>query len=131
LALVNREKALKIARLALDKKADDVRVLDLRGLVSFTDFFVICSGESTQKVKAIVDNIEDGLSGKKIRPLGIEGRTFGHWVLMDYDDVVVHVFEGETRSYYELEKLWLDAPVVPVDEDKDNLGRKDKRTVRR
>lgn len=120
-----------MARLALDKKADDVKVLDLSGLVSFTDFFVICSGESTQKVKAIVDNIEEGMSEKKIRPLGIEGRTFGHWVLMDYDDVVVHVFEAETRSYYELEKLWLDAPVVAVDEDKNIMDRKSKGTVRR
>jgi ribosome-associated protein len=127
LGLESREKALEIARLALARKADDVKVLDLRELVSFTEFFVICSGESTQKVKAIVENIEDGLSGLGIKPLGTEGRTYGHWVLIDYDDVVVHVFEGETRGYYELEKLWLDAPSVPVDEGKDNLGRKDKR----
>jgi ribosome-associated protein len=93
--------------------------------VTFAAYFVICSGDSGQHVKAIVDNIENGLSGLKIKPLGIEGRTHAHWVLMDYDDVVAHVFEEETRSFYELEKLWLDAPLVPLDEDSDNMGWKD------
>jgi ribosome-associated protein len=102
----------------------------MKGLVSFTDYFVLCSGESTQQVKAIVDHIEEALSGRRVKPLGIEGRGFGHWVLMDYNDVVVHVFEAETRRYYELEKLWLDAPRVPVDEDTNPLGRKNERTFR-
>lgn len=124
------EKALRIARLALDKKASDVQVLEMKGLTSFTDYFVLCSGQSTQQVKAIVEHIEEALSGERIKPLGVEGRGYGHWVLMDYNDVIVHVFEAETRRYYELEKLWLDAPRIPVDEDTNPLGRENKRTVR-
>lgn len=89
----------------------------MKGLVTFTDYFVVCSAESTQWVKAIVDHIEETLSKRKLRPLGIEGRQYSHWVLMDYGDTVVHVFEQETRQYYELEKLWLDAPRVLLNED--------------
>jgi ribosome-associated protein len=98
--------------------------------VTFAAFFVICSGVSTQQVGAIVDHVQEGFSRLRIKPLGVEGRGHGHWVLMDYDDVVVHVFEEETRRYYELEKLWLDAPRVPVHEDTDHLGRADQRAAR-
>jgi ribosome-associated protein len=114
LGLEGREKAIKAAKLALAKKAVDVKVLDLRGLANFTDFFVICSAESTPKVKAVVENIEEGMSALGIKSMGVEGRSYAHWVLMDFGDVVVHVFEDETRGYYELEKLWLDALVVGV-----------------
>jgi ribosome-associated protein len=94
------------------------------------DYFVICSGTSTTQVKAIADNIEQKLREEGIRPIGVEGRDNAHWVLIDYGDVVVHIFEEETRAYYELEKFWLDAPrISPDGEDKDSLDRKDKRTV--
>lgn len=126
----SKEKALEIARLAFDKKASDLIVLELKKLVAYADYFVICSGESTQQVRTISDNIEEGLKARKIKPLGVEGRGPAKWVLMDYNDVIVHVFERETRDYYMLEKLWLDAPRIPVDEAQDNLDRKDKRTVR-
>lgn len=129
MSLIGKEKALEIARLALGKKAADVRVLDMAGLVTYTDYFVICSGRSTQQVKAIVENIEEGLSSRKLRPSGVEGRGFAHWVLLDYGDVIVHVFEKETRDYYELDKLWLDAPKVRVNEDTDTLGGQDERKV--
>lgn len=115
--LEGKEKALEAAKMALAKKAVDVKVLDLRGLANFTDFFVICSAESSPKVKAVVENIEEGMSALGIKPMGIEGRTFGHWVLMDFADVIVHVFEEETRGYYELEKLWLDAPLVNLEKE--------------
>jgi ribosome-associated protein len=127
LSITGKNKALEAAGLALEKKAADLVVLDMSALVTFTNYFVICSGENTQQVKAIVDNIDEGLSRKKIKPLGVEGREYAHWVLMDYGDVVVHVFEKETRQYYELEKLWLDARRVDIDEDSDTLGRKDER----
>lgn len=130
MVLTSQDKALAAARLALDKKALDVQVLDLRGLVTFAAFFVICSGVSAQQVGAVVDHVEDGLSRLGLRPLGVEGRSHGRWVLMDYDDMVVHVFQEETRRYYELEKLWLDAPRVPVHEDTNHLGRTDQRAVR-
>lgn len=81
-------------------------------------------------MKAIVEHIEEYLAGENVKPMGVEGRGHGRWVLMDYNDVVVHVFDEETRRYYELDKLWLDAPRVPVDEDKDNLGGKDERKAR-
>lgn len=91
------------------------------------DYFVICSGASTTQVKAIADHIENELHEVGIRPAGVEGRENARWILMDYSDVVVHIFEEETRAFYGLEKFWLDAPRVSVDdEDKDSLGRKDK-----
>ncbi|MDA8170161.1 MAG: ribosome silencing factor [Nitrospiraceae bacterium] len=110
----SREKALAIAQFALDKKAGDVVVLEMHELTSFTDFFVICSGESTTQVKTIAEHVIESLKAKKIRPSGTEGLSNAKWVLVDYNDVVVHVFEKDTRQFYELEKLWLDAPRVSV-----------------
>jgi ribosome-associated protein len=78
---------------------------------------VICSGESTTQVKAIAEHIETEFMKNDIKPLSVEGLRYAHWVLMDYGDVIVHVFEDETRAYYELEKLWLDAPRVAVDDE--------------
>ncbi len=99
------------------KKAADTIILDLRGLAVFTDFFVICSGESTTQVKAIVEHIETELAKEGIKPFSVEGLSHAHWVLMDYGDTVIHAFKEETRAYYELEKLWLDAPrIAPGDE---------------
>ncbi|MFC1770145.1 ribosome silencing factor, partial [Nitrospirota bacterium] len=91
-------------------------VLEMTEVVSFTDYFVICTGQSTPHVQAIVDNIESGLSVLGLKPQGVEGYRRAHWVLIDYGDVVVHVFDTEQREYYALEKLWLDAPQVKVDE---------------
>ena len=112
--LDSRGKALLIAQLAADKKASDVVVLDMEGLTSFTDFFVVCSGSSTTQVKAIADNIVETLKAKGVRSLGVEGTKNAMWVLIDFGDVVVHVFEEETRAFYELEKLWLDAQRLDV-----------------
>lgn len=107
---------MKIAELCLDKKAGDVVVLEMKGLTSFTDYFVICSGDSSTQLKTIADHIKETLSKAPlgISPIGVEGKAHGRWVLMDYNDVVVHVFETETRDFYGLERLWLDAPRVPV-----------------
>lgn len=99
----------------MDKKAAGVLVLELKGLSVIADFFIICSGESTTQVRAIAEAIEENFSKKGIRPAGIEGLNYSHWVLMDYGDVIIHVFEEETRAYYQLEKLWLDAPRMPVE----------------
>jgi len=87
----------------------------LQGLTTITDYFVICSGESTTQVKAIGEQIEGKLKEVRIKPLGIEGLTNTHWVLMDYGDVIIHIFEEETRAFYELEKLWIDAKRIPVE----------------
>jgi ribosome-associated protein len=109
--------ARQIAQVALEKKATEVRVLDLRNITSITDFFVICSGSVAQHVKAIVDTIEERLRPAN-RPWHIEGYQNLTWVLMDYVDVVVHVFQPETRAYYNLERLWADAPVEIIENDR-------------
>lgn len=82
---------------------------------------MISSGESTTQVKAIAEYIEEEFLKKAIRPLSIEGLPHAHWVLMDYGDVIIHVFEEGTRAYYELEKLWLDAPRIPFEEEKTSI----------
>jgi ribosome-associated protein len=107
-----------------------VTVLELSGLTVITDYFVICSGESTTQVKAIAEFIEQEFSRKGFGPKGIEGLDYNHWVLLDYGDVVIHIFEKETREYYGLEKLWMDAATIEVDENKINMGRKNKGAVR-
>ena len=114
--LENKKKARFAAESALAKKANNTLILDLRGLAVFTDYFVICSGESTTQVKAIAEHIEAEFVKKGVKPLSVEGLAYAHWVLMDYGDMIVHVFEEETRAYYELEKLWLDAPRIAAGE---------------
>ena len=109
-----REKALAIARLALDKKAADTAILEMREITSFTDYFVICSGESTTQVRTIAEYIIEKLGGEGLRPIGVEGLRNARWVLLDFNEVIVHVFEAETRDFYQLEKLWLDAPRIPL-----------------
>ncbi len=103
-------------RLALSKKGFDVRVLNLKGLSSVCDYFVIVSGEADIHVKAIADSIDEGLTDAGERPYHIEGLVEGNWVLLDYVDVVVHVFRERTRQFYALEKLWGDAAVEELAE---------------
>jgi ribosome-associated protein len=97
---------------ALGKKAEGLVVLDVRGLTSIADAFVICSGRSNRQVSAIADHIERFLKKKGVRPLGVEGKGEGHWVLMDYGNVIIHVFYQETRKFYDLEGLWIDAKKI-------------------
>lgn len=99
------------------------------GLTAIADYFVICTGESTTQVKAISEFVEQEFSSQGIRPLGVEGTDYSHWILIDFGDVIVHVFERETREYYGLEKLWMDAKILEADEDRADLGRKDKRSI--
>lgn len=93
----------------LGKKAEAVIALDVRGLTSIADTFIICSGRSNRQVTAIANHVERALKDNGIRPLSVEGRKEGHWVLMDYGDIIIHVFYEETRSFYDLEGLWVDA----------------------
>jgi ribosome-associated protein len=105
------ELAVAVARYADDKKARDIRQLDLRGVLGYTDYFVICTGTSERQVKAIHDGIHLGMKDDHgILPRRVEGLTESRWVLMDYLDVVVHVFTPETRDYYRLEQLWGEVP---------------------
>ena len=101
----------EVAALAADKKAIDVVVLDLRDVAGYTDFFVICSGNTDRQAKAIHDGIHLGLKQEhRLLPRRVEGLAEARWILMDYLDVVVHVFTPETRDFYRLEQLWGDVP---------------------
>jgi ribosome-associated protein len=107
--------AREIAELAADRKAEDIVQLDLRGIIGYTDYFVICTGRSDRQVKAIHDAIHAGMKERHgVLPERVEGMTAARWVLMDYLDVVVHVFTPETRSFYRLEQLWGEAPTLAV-----------------
>lgn len=112
-----KEKTMISLTAAEDKKAYDLVILDLTEHSSITDYFMICSGRSTTQVKAIAEGIDEIMSKKKIRPLGIEGLSEAKWVLMDYDDLVIHVFHEETRTFYDLERLWGNAPRVDFEEN--------------
>jgi ribosome-associated protein len=101
----------EIARFAGDKKAIDVVELDLRGVLGYTDYFLICSGNTTRQTKAIHDGILEGLKHEhRMIPRRVEGASRADWILMDYLDVVVHIFTPEARDYYRLEQLWGEAP---------------------
>ncbi len=95
---------------SLEKKGEELVVLDLRGIASFTDFFVIMHGNSSRQNKAIYENIEMELRKENIKPLSVEGKERADWILMDFGGFIVHVFSREAREYYSLEKLWGDAP---------------------
>ncbi len=101
----------EIARYAADKKAGDVIELDLRGVLGYTDYFLICSGNTERQTKGIHDGILEGLKHEHaMLPRRVEGFARGDWILMDYLDVVVHIFTPATRSYYRLEQLWGEVP---------------------
>jgi ribosome-associated protein len=101
----------EIARYAADKKAIDVVELDLRGVLGYTDYFLVCSGNTSRQAKAIHDGIHEGLKREHdTMPRRVEGSAQAGWILMDYLDVVVHIFTPETREFYRLEQLWGEAP---------------------
>ncbi|HEX4719979.1 MAG TPA: ribosome silencing factor [Thermoleophilaceae bacterium] len=114
--LAPEELALRVAEIASDKVAQDIRVFDLRGIVSYTDFFVICSGGTERQTKAIHDAIYQELKNVYGRlPRRVEGLTESRWILMDYLDAVIHIFTPDARRYYRLEQLWGDAPSQTVE----------------
>ncbi len=110
------EIARLISRTALDKKAEDLIILDVRELSTFTDYFIIMSGRSTRHVQGLAEAVDSELRSKKLQEGSTEGLQEGHWVLLDYGDVVVHVFYTDDRQFYDLEGLWHDAPRVAVEE---------------
>ena len=111
-----RELAAICTRVALDTKAMDLLVLDVRGLASFTDYFVIMSGRSARHVQGLTEAIEGELRSKRVSSKHSEGLREGLWVLLDFGDVVVHIFYHETRTFYDLEGLWHDAPRLDAEE---------------
>lgn len=106
--------AKRVADLSLEKKGEDVKILDVRGLTSVTDFFVIITADSERKTKAIADFLVDELKEEDERPSHVEGLDTLYWVLIDYIDVVVHIFQLDERNFYDLESLWSDAVVTTV-----------------
>ena len=108
--------AARTAAAAIDEKnGEDIVLFDLSNLLVVTDVFVVASGTSNRHVKSLVDDAEEALRGLDRTPLRREGVTHGEWVLLDYGDVVIHVFDRRTRAYYELERLWADAPRIDFD----------------
>jgi ribosome-associated protein len=107
--------AARIAEIASDRKATDVRVIDLRGIVSYTDFFVICTGNTERQTKAIHDAIHAELKKEEgLLPRRAEGQREARWILLDYLDCVVHTFTPDARRFYRLEQLWGEAPARSV-----------------
>jgi len=104
------------ARAALDKNAEDVIILDLRGLSTVADFFLITSARSTTQADTIVETVRMALKAAGTRPRHLEGNAESGWLLLDYIDVIVHVFVGATRHFYALERLWGDAPLLSVEQ---------------
>ncbi|MGH7805597.1 MAG: ribosome silencing factor [Candidatus Binatia bacterium] len=110
------EKALLCTRFALDKKAYDLVLLDVGELTSVAEYFLICTGRSDTQVQAIAQSLEEGLAEHGAKPLAIEGYSRGQWALIDFADVVVHVFYQPIREFYDLEGLWMKAPRVELPE---------------
>lgn len=109
------ELAATCAQIAADAKAEDLIVLDVTGISSFADYFVIMNGRSTRHVQGIAESIENQLRAKRIKATHAEGLQEGMWVLLDFDDVVIHIFYHEQRSFYNLEGLWHDAKKVEIE----------------
>ncbi|MER3424801.1 MAG: ribosome silencing factor [Nitrospiraceae bacterium] len=110
----SKARAIAIAQACLDKKANDVLILHVASLTSIADFLVLCSGESDRQVRAIADHVHHALSKLGSNPLSIEGVSTSQWVLMDYGDVIGHIFRTDIREHYGIEKLWGDAKRVRV-----------------
>jgi ribosome-associated protein len=110
----SKRTALDIAHAALDKKAERVEIVDIGEKVDYADYLVVMTGRSDRQVVAIANGIEEALEKRGVRTVGREGLPQGHWVLLDYSDVIVHIFLDEARKYYDLEGLWMDAPRVPT-----------------
>jgi ribosome-associated protein len=120
-ALSSEELAREIARLAGDKKAADIVVLDVRSVVSYTDFFVICTGNTERQTRSIQEGVNQGLKhadagGERLLPTRVEGHEEARWILMDYLDCVVHIFTPEARDFYRLETLWGEVPKLELEQ---------------
>jgi ribosome-associated protein len=114
---ISLAKAFLAVQAAANKKAETIKVMDLRGLSSFTDYFVICSGFSDRQVQAIADSIAIELKEENFAPISVEGYREGRWIVVDYGDVVIHVFMDALREFYDLEQLWFDAKKVPIPQE--------------
>jgi ribosome-associated protein len=113
----SRRRVLRGVNAALEKKAKDLVILNVREISAFADYFIICSGTSDRQVRAIAAAIQENLKTADILPLGVEGEAAGQWVLVDYDDVIIHIFLDPVRTFYDLERLWSEAPRMDVPDE--------------
>jgi len=113
----SQKRVLLCINASLEKKAKELVILNVKEISAFTDYFLIMSGTSDRQVRAIADAIQENLKLAGIFPLGIEGEAAGQWILMDYDDVVIHIFLDTIRSFYDLERLWTEAPRMRVPDE--------------
>ena len=114
--MTSKELLSTAVRLLDEKKAKDIVVLDVRDITPLGDYFIICSGTSNTQVKALSDELEDKLSAQSVEPRRVEGKASSAWILMDYSDVIIHIFYHETRDFYCLERLWGDAGKMDISE---------------
>lgn len=110
----SRATALKIAEAAKEKKGEDIVILNMTGQSAICDWFVFVSASSSRRIKAISDEVQKRLGQEKVFPISVEGRSSLYWVLIDYEDVVVHIFSEDVRDFYGLERLWADAPTERI-----------------
>jgi ribosome-associated protein len=113
----SRQRALLCINASLEKKAKDLIILKVKELSAFADYFIIASGTSDRQVRAIATAIQENLKKAQILPLGIEGEAAGQWILMDYNDVIIHIFLDTVRTFYDLERLWSEAPRMTVPDE--------------
>lgn len=115
--LDSRKRALLCVNASLEKKAKDLIIMGVKEISAFADYFIICSGTSDRQVRAIASAIQENLKAAQILPLGVEGESAGRWILLDYDDVIIHVFLDSVRSFYDLERLWSEAPQMSIPDE--------------
>lgn len=113
----SRARALLCINASLEKKAKDLIILKVKEFSDFADYFIIASGTSDRQVRAIATAIQENLKKAEILPLGIEGEAAGQWILMDYTDVIIHIFLDTVRTFYDLERLWSEAPRMAVPDE--------------
>lgn len=111
-----KERVLLCVNASIKKKAKDLIILNVKEFSSFADYFIICSGTSDRQVQAIAASVQEILKEYGILPLGVEGERLGKWILIDYEDVIIHVFYEPIREFYDIERLWSDAPCMKVDD---------------
>ncbi|MBN2539480.1 MAG: ribosome silencing factor [Deltaproteobacteria bacterium] len=116
MSLDSKELVLQCVNAALERKAEDLVILKVKDLSSFADYFVICGGSSDRQIQGLADHIGQKLKKEGIFPLGIEGEQSGSWILMDYGDVILHIFYKPVRDFYDIEGLWSDAPRMNIEE---------------
>ena len=121
-----KERVLLCVNASLQRKAKDLIILNVKEYSSIADYFIICSGTSDRQVQAIAASIHENLKEYGILPLGIEGERIGKWVLMDYADVIIHIFYEPIREFYDIERLWSDVPLMEVGDDLTELTALDK-----